>query len=205
MIRRQNHLTTATPTVYDFIDSSYMLLRNVQKKWQQTPSAMDTAVGVNVILVSIMKINVSRCILLSNLNRLCCSGFVFISIRTGQKYTLEVKLLRLGSNPIVPTLTKILKSYRSNSSHFLSGFIHLIQNKEIANYYIDHLSVCFRCDYKPFAEPQSLRYYIFIGNHFQCFSNAADKAAFEMVITNIRVFIVFDIFDFLYIQSITLG
>ena len=59
MIRRQNHLTTATPTVYDFIAGSYTLLGNNQKKWQQTPSAMDTIVGVNGLLVSIMKINVN--------------------------------------------------------------------------------------------------------------------------------------------------
>ena len=42
MTRRQNLLTTATHTVYDFIAGSYTLLGNVQKKWQQTPSAMDT-------------------------------------------------------------------------------------------------------------------------------------------------------------------
>ena len=83
MIRQQNLLTTATPTVYDFIAGSYILLGNDQKKWQQTPSAMDNSDGVNRLLVSIMKINVSRCIFLPSLNRLCCLGFCcFISIRT---------------------------------------------------------------------------------------------------------------------------
>ena len=57
MTRRQNLLTTATPTVYDFIAGNYTLLGNVQKKWQQTPSVMDTIVRVNGLLVFIMKIN----------------------------------------------------------------------------------------------------------------------------------------------------
>ena len=55
----------------------------------------------------------------------CCFGI--ISIRTGQKYTLpilaEVKLLWLGSNSSVLALTKLLKSYWADGSHFLSGFI----------------------------------------------------------------------------------
>ena len=58
-VRRRNLLTTATPTVYDFIAGSLYIIWNDQKKWQQTPSAMDTTVGLNGLLVSIMKINVN--------------------------------------------------------------------------------------------------------------------------------------------------
>ena len=56
---RLNLLTTATPTVYDFIAGTYMILGNVQKKWQQTPSAMVTACEVDRLLVSIMKLIVN--------------------------------------------------------------------------------------------------------------------------------------------------
>ena len=58
-VRRRNFLTTAPPTVYDFIAGNYMLFGNTQKKWQQTPSAMDTASEIDRLLVSIMKINVN--------------------------------------------------------------------------------------------------------------------------------------------------
>ena len=53
---RLNLLTTATPTVYDFIAGNYILLGNVQKKWQQTPSAIVTAGKMDRLLVSIMKL-----------------------------------------------------------------------------------------------------------------------------------------------------
>ena len=56
-VRRRNLLTTKPLTVYYFIAGSYTLLGNVQKKWQQTPSVMDTIVRVNGLLVFIMKIN----------------------------------------------------------------------------------------------------------------------------------------------------
>ena len=39
-VRKRNFLTTAVPTVYDFIAGTYMLLGNVQKKYRQTPSAI---------------------------------------------------------------------------------------------------------------------------------------------------------------------
>ena len=55
-VRRRNFLTTAVPTVYDFIAGTYMLLGNVQKKWQQTPSAMVNSDRANGLLVSIMKL-----------------------------------------------------------------------------------------------------------------------------------------------------
>ena len=74
-VRRRNLLTTATPTVYDFIAGSYILSRNIQKKWQQTPSAIVTASKVDSrLLVFIMKLIVYCCKLLFNLNRLCCVG-----------------------------------------------------------------------------------------------------------------------------------
>ena len=94
-VRRRNLLTTATPTVYDFIAGSYTLFGNDQKKWQQTPSAMDNSVRVNGLLVSIMKL--VCCIFCPTLIDYAVLCLRIISIRTGQKYTLpilaEVKLL----------------------------------------------------------------------------------------------------------------
>ena len=114
----------------------FYIISNIKKKKQQTPYAINTAVGVNRLLYSIKKINVNCCKLLSNLNRLCCVCGVFISIRTGQKFTLsnlsEINLLWLGSNSAVHDLLNYwnLTVRRAKDSYHFSFWFYPSYTKQ---------------------------------------------------------------------------
>ena len=132
-----------------------MLLGNVQKKWQQTPSAMDNSVGANGLLVSIMKLEMSvnfcptlieyavwlwRRLYLSELNK-----------------CIHLKSIFYGS-VVIQYQPHLLNYWNFTEPTVITFFLGLfpshLYTKQRDNQPLNWLPLrLFQCDCKPFAEP----------------------------------------------------